>query len=809
MDLTQLTHYLIIGCVSHVIDEPVGFDGLKTTIKRGDYHGISAEVSVGTLEFYNSTNYNAATLIRNAYNADIDTEVTYKVMWQTEVVYTGVVDLSTYSESSGNATKISCKVGEIGVKTTFNNRTETEVDLNRATTMSGEALAHIPKWQNLEIPAKTIMYKNTMTQPETVVHDKNDGGDTMALHDEFQWSFIGMRLDKTNINEFGSFEPNLYCAKMNGTLLDGYVEPLFKKEDDFDKRYGAGSTYDLDVYLKIRIKFSGDVVTPRTNTPYFQINSGVYKPQIAGGMLIQGTRRYVSNDGGQYSIGSGSYQTRDTDKGTDTLEYVISGFLTECTEDKLYIGFYMYNMNGGYNNPTPFTVEIVKGSYIRMELNSKKKTEVSADMLFVHEAFNKIVEIISDNKLHVKSDWYGRLDSIVYPKSNAVWDEDQTAFKACVGGGALKAITNGYKIRGLYSDYANERNMPLSFKDMIEAMDALDCIGWGFVEENGQIFVRVERWDWFYRNNVVLVINDPNEKTQKVDNDRIITSLNIGYKKYTTNENYNSNDNFHSERTFTSNTSAVAKDVSKLCKFIADNYAIEETRRAKDDIDATEEFKYDENIFVFGIRGKRGRQSRSMTSYDIPCDIASCDDMTLNYYSEFYNALLSPTRCAMRWVQRIFCVNGLKPLLLTSGKVNYKSTFTAKHDGVTQNVYNFYLDDSMKDIPLLGVIVHDEQWGDDAWQEDQTGESMDIRERYYTQMIDGVFIPDDVNDKIFPRIAKAETLKIKYPLTIPQYKSVKADPYGLIQVDGKLYWLKEMTFAFKSGETELTLIPKA
>ena len=185
MDLTRWSHYLIIGFVSHVIDERVGFYGLKTTIKRGDYHGISAEVSVGTLEFYNSTNYNAATLIRDAYNADIDTEVTYKVMWQTEVVYTGVLDLSTYSESSGNATKISCKVGEIGVKTTFNNRTETEVDLNRATTMSGEALAHIPKWQNLEIPAKTIMYKNTMTQPETVVHDKNDGGDTMALHDEF------------------------------------------------------------------------------------------------------------------------------------------------------------------------------------------------------------------------------------------------------------------------------------------------------------------------------------------------------------------------------------------------------------------------------------------------------------------------------------------------------------------------------------------------------------------------------------------------------------------------------------------------
>ena len=117
--------------------------------------------------------------------------------------------------------------------------------------------------------------------------------------------------------------------------------------------------------------------------------------------------------------------------------------------------------------------------------------------------------------------------------------------------------------------------------------------------------VRVERWHWFYRSDVVLSINNPNKKTRKIDNDLVITSLNIGYKKYTTSEDINSNDNFHSERTYTSNTTAVSQDKSKLCKFIADNYAIEETRRAKDSIDEYEEFKYDENVFVFALCGKR------------------------------------------------------------------------------------------------------------------------------------------------------------------------------------------------------------
>jgi hypothetical protein len=55
---------------------------------------------------------------------------------------------------------------------------------------------------------------------------------------------------------------------------------------------------------------------------------------------------------------------------------------------------------------------------------------------------------------------------------------------------------------------------------------------------------------------------------------------------------------------------------------------------------------------------------------------------------------------------------------------------------------------------------------------------------------------------------RAETLKIKYPITISQYQSIKRNPYGIIVVDNEKYWLKEIKFKFKTGEAELTLIPK-
>lgn len=808
MELTKLTHKLNIGGIAHVIDEPIGFDGLKTKISRGTYHGVSAEVSVSKLEFYNNGGRNAATMIRDAYNTDIDTEIAYTVTDETgEQLYSGVLDLSTYSETSGNATKISVNVGEVGIKTTFNNRTETEVDLNRSDTMDGNALAHNPEWKNLLIPAKTIVYKNKMTEPETTIHSTNVAGDTMQLPDDKQWMFLNIALDKTNLEEFGTFQPNLYCAGMDSLVLDGYVEPLFSKGEDFDKKYGATSTYDIIVNLKIRIKFKGDVFANTSSTPYFQFNAGVWKSAIYDSSIIQGTQRYVSNDGGQYSI-VGSTSKRDTDDCHEWLEYDILGHIYSCSEEKLYLGIYVYNNNSGYNNPTPFDIEILQGSFVEMRLLSESTSRVFADMIMVHEALNKISEIISDNKLQVKSDWYGRFDSIVHPKSNAIYSDDSQAFLNCVGGGALKALTNGYKIRGLYSSGDIERNMPLSFKNIIESLDALDCIGWGIVEENGELCVRVERWFWFYKDDVILTINNPNEKTRAFDNERPFTEIKIGYKKYTTNEDYNSNDNFFSERTFTTSTSAISKQTQKLCAFIADNYAIEETRRAKETKDESEEFKYDENIFVFGLSGFRQASTRSMY-YSIPRDISQSNmDNTIEIPSEVYNALLSPARCALRWIQRLFCINGLKAFELTSGTVNYKASFIAKHTShSTGGLFSFMLEDSMEDIPNKQVIVHDEEWGDDAWEEYQIKEDMPVCERYYKQNIDGVDIPQD-DDKIYPRIAKAETLKIKYPLSLAQYKAILANPYGLIVVDGEKCWLKEMQYEFKTGTAEFTLIPK-
>lgn len=786
--------------------EPIGFDGLKTTIKRHDYHGMSAEVSVGTLEFSGE----AASIIHDAYNTDIDTELNYVVTDEYgTVIYTGMIDLSTYDEHSGDYFTVSCKVGEVGVKTTFNNRTETEIDLNTYATLEDKPLAHVPTWKKLTIPAKTIRYKNIMEQPSTEIYNSNVGGDPLTLPDDSQRMFIALTLKNKKINEFGTFEPVIYAAKIPDLVLDGLVEPLFNKGDGFADKFGGTSKYTLDVNITIRIKFNGNIIANATDQPYMQVNFGMYQPDIRDG-IMSGTHRFISNDGGSYDYGGGSYADRDTEDCHDTLTYTLKGKLDNCSYDRIFLGLCIYNFNDGWNNPEGFTIEIEEGSYVRMTLDSKNTSSVSANMLMIHEALNVITEAISNNELTVKSSLYNRCDSIVNALPTVSIQAGVTQF----GDGSLKAITNGYKIRGLYTDMEHSRNMPLSFKDAIQALDAIDCIGWGFSQENGQLYIRVEKWDWFYRYIHLFSINGAKEKSRKMDTNLAITELNIGYKKYMTAEDVSSIDSVHGERTFTSTTKAISKKKSVLCPFIADNYAIEETRRARLTKLNEDEFKYDENIFIFALTASQ--YYNGGISYYIPKDIDPNENCYGVNQSEVYNAKISPTRNAFRWINRLFCLKGLKPFELTKGTVNYQAEFkTRKDEYRTGYARDYYLNDDMNNIPMLGIKIFGGEF-EDSYGEAQWPENLLLQERYYTEHVcdetDGEAKCEDVpseNDYIIPRVFKAEELIIKYPITFSQYKAIMANPYGIITVDGEECWLKEMIYSFFKDEAELKLIPKA
>jgi hypothetical protein len=185
------------------------------------------------------------------------------------------------------------------------------------------------------------------------------------------------------------------------------------------------------------------------------------------------------------------------------------------------------------------------------------------------------------------------------------------------------------------------------------------------------------------------------------------------------------------------------------------------------------------------------------------------ETLTFNFANEMYNTLISPSRNAHRWIPRLFCIQGIKSFILTKGTVNYRADFTTKQNSYVEgHVRRYYLKDMMNDIPLKGVVTEE-----DSWQESQATEESPLQERYYVKYIeqeDGTLKPvESADDLIIPRVFKAEEVSVKYPITLDQYKTIMANPYGLVVVDGEECWIKEFQYDFNSSEAEFKLIPKA
>lgn len=784
------------------IDEPIGFDSLKMTMKRGEYHGMSAEVSEQTLEFYNT----AADLIRAAYHTDLDTELTYKVTADGEEMYSGVLDLSTYEEQYSDYCSVSCKVGEVGVKTTFNNRTDVEIDLNGTKTIDGKSLAHSYPWERLVLPQRVIQYVNYIKEAEQSQYDG-------TLPDDFRWAFIDFVYDTQSLNEFGSLADKWFQASMVGENKFGSSQNhniIPNIAETFTSYYTPADSEDTDYddnsYIHISLQLKGSIVFDTalfTNTGSGTANLYIYPQLVLNGSV---------STSGQYIVASNSNYSDKQSFCINIDEYIQVGQL-----NSLLFGLFVRNDNYQYysggiqyiNNPAPFHIVIDSDSSLKMELKSNRRKEVSADMMFVHEALNKVAESISENELTVKSELYSRFDSVLNP--HTATSDNQYQYGHYFGDSALKVITNGYKIRGLYTTTDKERNMPMSFKTLIEALDTIDCIGWGFSEENGTTCVRVERWAWFYKTGApILRITNPQEVRTTIDTSLIISELTIGYRKYTTSEDISSIDSIMSERTFTTSTKAVSQSVSRLCPFIADNYATELTRRAALKSNPNEEYKYDENIFLFSVYWAIRQEGNTygIGSDENAGEVAGGGIGT----SENYNCKISPARNAYHWINRLFCVAGIKPFGCTSGTINYKAQIETIPTILLGDEERFFtIPDSVNAISTYTQIL---PGGTQVTGIKQNAENYTLRERYYkTYQLDntgqvntGVPSLDDV---IIPRVFKAETISFTYPLSVAEYRKVKANPYGLIEVDGVLGWIKEFTYSFADGEATFKLIPKA
>jgi hypothetical protein len=430
-----------------------------------------------------------------------------------------------------------------------------------------------------------------------------------------------------------------------------------------------------------------------------------------------------------------------------------------------------------------------------------------APVSLIHETLSRLSEIYAG--MTVKSDLYGRTDSEINPT-------------LINGGGALKSITTGMKLRDARLVDGSYPKLETSFKDMIQNLTPIDNIGWGFDGD----FVRVENWKWFYNDNVILTITNPaNKKRQLIDS--VPTRLKSGYAKYGGESDINSIDTFHTNREYTTKIKAIDELNTQVSKFIADPYLIEFTRRKALE-KTTKDWKYDEDLFVFALKSSTlitmnlfydpfsdihillknyydlltvgdvivvGGIDRTITEKyddgfyfgikatpDIPSgnQVATFDnsptlevtvdigvedaDSSIISPETLINYRISPARNAIRFADSMFPLNSpITELALTAGAGNV----TAYGKPKTETDYNYLEDANNGDILLENSNVPKQ-----------------------TQLL------------------KPEIISFEYPLTPAEIASVKTNPYGIIEVDGEECYLSEIIMQPLSGMCDFKLIPK-
>jgi hypothetical protein len=398
-----------------------------------------------------------------------------------------------------------------------------------------------------------------------------------------------------------------------------------------------------------------------------------------------------------------------------------------------------------------FNISFDAGNYFRMNVISH--TAASDTKAFmINEAISRVAEAITNDKIRAFSSYYGRTDSQPYSHASD-------------GCGSLRGIAKGLFIRRQESRNGAAA-MNVSMNDLWEGLEPIDHIGYGLEADParpGYQRLRIENWKHFYSDEIVLECYNVARISKKVIEKEHYSTFSFGYQRWEA-EEYNGLDEFLTKRVYRTTLSEIKNELSKLSKFIGSGYAIEITRRKKSD--DSKDWRYDNENFIICLERHDGVSVRVELG-NVTNDENIIDPDTL------YNYRISPIRNALRWMDKILSTyRKMTPdskIIFTDGDGNYQAK---------------------------GIMTSTTcRW-----------ELNEIREN------------DDINIAVFAEAAKAKPIlrperdSFEYPMSVKEFKAVKAKPYGKIYYENEdcgpnQGWIDTINYKPEQGIAEFVIIP--
>lgn len=389
----------------------------------------------------------------------------------------------------------------------------------------------------------------------------------------------------------------------------------------------------------------------------------------------------------------------------------------------------------------------------------------------IYEAWSRLTEIITDQPLAFKSEFFGRTDS-----QGLSYNDN--------GYGGFTALTPGKAIRG-FTDYRFET----SLKDMFESCWAVWGTGLGVETHNGVYVARVEEMDYFYSSNILFTFDFVSRIQMRHRGDLVYNDVELGYAKWET-ENVNGLDEPNTSATWTATAIKSNKNkFSALSPYVAGMYALELTRRRGI---STEDSRYDEEIFFICLstitNDNSGYNAGTPTQLDIPeKDEHFSNGGTTGLISPAtaYNLRLMPSMNYQRLVRQ-FCSGWTKV-----------STFDVKLSETKGNISVIY------SYAPTNEALRAENYPGSYGSVDQN-----VRDRIFIDPLSrsggaGWGLP----------LWEPEEYTFEYPLPFSQYLQFLANPYGLIRFSDtdKNYlsgWVTKLEYNLKYKTGNFTILRK-
>lgn len=428
--------------------------------------------------------------------------------------------------------------------------------------------------------------------------------------------------------------------------------------------------------------------------------------------------------------------------------------------DRIYLFHLMFYYKGTNPSDPTMTVKVYAGNTFKFS-GLSKSASMSPKVFFINEVMSRVTEAITNDKIRVLSEYFGRTDSEPY-----AMDDN--------GCGGYRTITKGLFLRKM------EQRMPstpptlnVSWQDIWNGINPIDNIGIGFEDDpyrDGYRVLRVESWRYFYKDDVVFSCIGVRNVKRRVRTGDYVTTFRIGYAKWESNS-FSGIDEFLTKREYRTDVRNTRGTMEKMSQFVASGYAIEVTKR-KGNL-TTDDFVYDNDIFVIMAAYGFGTYFAENGSFSISSASNIIDPGSI------YNWSIRPSQNMMRWAPFVFSSykdydSGSK-LTFVDGSGNYYAT------GADNAVLCSLTDDTLS-------------------------ENTEITPALFT-------------DSTFPRpIWLNEDIVYDFPISASDFAQIKANPTGLIywevnHTDGSIEhsgygWIQELEYDEVSGMGKFTLKPK-